>query len=84
MVHITSFLTRIQYHSFVGWPPGRIAVFIWVVELDDSRKHHLCCLSSQYEVSILSLESVRGLTYPSGWLGLLVLDDRDITTAERP
>jgi hypothetical protein len=68
-------LTKIQYRSFLGWPPRRLAVFVRVMELDDSRKHHVCRLSSQCEVRPLSLADVYGLTSPSGWLGLLVVDD---------
>lgn len=79
-----SMLIKIQYHSFMGWPPRRLAVFIWVVEFDDSRKHHVCRLSSQRKVRLLSLDNVYGLTSPSGWPGLLVLDDRGITMAKQP
>lgn len=59
VLHIYALLTKIQYHSFMGWPSRRFAVFFLVVERDDSRKHHVYCLSFQHEVRELSL-----------WLGL--------------
>lgn len=48
-------LTMVQHHSVVDWPPRKLAVLVWVMELDDSRKHHVCGLSSQHEVKGLSL-----------------------------
>ena len=73
-------LTTMQRDSFVGWPARRIAIFVRIVECDDPRQHHVSHLSFQREVRDLSLGIVHSLTPPSGWPGLLVLDDRVITT----
>ena len=77
-------LTGIQHHSFVGWPPRRLAVFVLVVEHDDSGKHYALHLYCWHEVRVLSLGNVYGLTPPSGWLGLLALDDRGTIMARQP
>ena len=48
-------LMEIQHHGLMGWPSGRFAVFVWVVERDDPRKHHVYHLSFQHEVREPSL-----------------------------
>jgi len=37
----------------MDWPPRRPALFVWIVELDDSRKHHIYCFSSQHEAGLV-------------------------------
>lgn len=52
----TSILTKTQHYGLMGWLPRALAVLLWVVELDDSRKHHACRFSFCREVRFSLLE----------------------------